>query len=107
MGLSVALFQRGVLGLEVSNLFLAGLELGQRLRMLFVRYQGSPEGFLLKSLLEPFGETVWFDVTEDCDEFSHGTLGDHSLDVRVRGEQILDEQVFLQEFNFGVGEPDG
>ena len=86
MGLSVALLQRGVFRLEVSDFFLTGLELCQRLRMLLMRHQGSPEGFLLEGLFEPFGETVWLDVSEGCDEFSHGTLGDHRLDVRVRRE---------------------
>ena len=107
MGLSVALLQRGVFRLEVSDFFLTGLELCQRFRMLLIRHQGSPEGFLLEGLFEPFGETVWLDVSEGCDEFSHGTLGDHRLDVRVRVEEVLDEQVFLQELDLGVGKPYG
>ena len=102
MGLSVALFQRGVPRLEVNNLFLTGFEFRQRLQMLLVRHQGSPEGFLLEGLFEAFRETVCLDVSEGRDELTHGALGDHGLNVGVSGEQILDEQVFLQELDFGV-----
>ena len=102
MGLPVALLQRGVPRLEVSNLFLTGFEFRQRLHVLLVRHQGSPEGLLLEGLLEPFRETVWLDVSEGCNELTHGTLGDHGLNVGVSIKQILDEQVFLEELDFGV-----
>ena len=106
VGLSVPFLQGSILRLEISNFILTGFQLVQCLLVLLMGHQSPPQGFLLEGLSEPFGETVRFDVPEDCDELGHSALGDHRLDVGVRPKHVLHEQVVQEELYLTLGKPD-